>query len=240
MLDLVIQQLAPTGVLRAGINMGNFLLANKSDVDGQPVGVSPDIAKALAESLGLSVEFVGFDSPGAVADALADNVWDIANIGAEPERAKTITFSDPYCEIEATYLVPESSEIVSIDQVDRTGNRISVFARAAYGLWLCENLKNAELVKTTGMDESFEVFVSEKLEALAGIRPRLVKDQQKLPGSRILEGQYSSVQQAIGTRPEQVESAAYVQEFIKNSKTNGLIANLIEQHGVTGLISVAG
>jgi polar amino acid transport system substrate-binding protein len=240
MLDLVKQQLAPTGVLRAGINMGNFLLANKSDVDGKPIGVSPGIAKALAESLGLSVEFVGFDSPGAVADALADNAWDIANIGAEPERAKTITFSDPYCEIEATYLVPEGSDIESIDQVDQAGRRISVYARTAYGLWLCENLKNAEIVKTAGMDESFEVFVEQKLDALAGIRPRLAKDQQMLPGSRILSGQFSSVQQAIGTRPEYVEAAAYVQTFIEKSKKNGLIVDLIEQHGVTGLLSVAG
>jgi polar amino acid transport system substrate-binding protein len=239
MLDLIKQQLAPSGVLRAGINIGNFLLVSDTDTDGQPVGVSPGIAAALAESLNLSVEYVPFDAPGAIADAVGDNTWDIANIGAEPERAKTILFSQPYCEIEATYLVPESSSIVSIDEVDQVGNRISVYARTAYGLWICDNIEKAELVKTSGMDESFNVFVEQDLEALASIRPRLVKDQQKLPGSRILDGQFSSVQQAIGIRPEHGEAAEYVQSFIEQSKANGLIADLIEKYGMNGLLSVA-
>lgn len=239
MLENIRTELAPTGVLRVAINLGNFLLVTDQSAGGEPEGVSPDLGRAIAEKLDLPVEYVLFDTPGAVADAAAEDVWDIANIGAEPERAKTIAFTTAYVEIESTYLVPAGSPIQSVDEVDAEGNRIAVYGRAAYGLWLSENIQHAELIKTEGMDASYDLFVAQGLEALAGLRPRLVKDVEKLPGSRLLDGQFSAVQQAVGTLPERKAAAAFLQEFVDEAKSSGLIASLIEKHGVTGLLSVA-
>ena len=197
------------------------------------------MAKAVADRLGVPVQYVTFQTPGELADAATEDLWDIGNIGAEPERAKTISFTAAYCEIEATYLVPAGSSIQSVDEVDRDGVRIAVYGRAAYGLWLADNIKHAELVNTDGMDASFELFVKDKLDALAGLRPRLTKDVERLPGSRLLDGKFSAVQQAIGTKPERKAGAAFLRDFVEEAKASGLVASLIEKHGVQGRLTVA-
>jgi polar amino acid transport system substrate-binding protein len=239
MLEQARAELAPAGALRAGINLSNFLLVSGKSASGEPEGVSPDMARAVADRLGVPVRFVTFQTPGELADAASEDVWDIGNIGAEPERARTITFTAAYCEIESTYLVPAGSPIRSIDEVDREGVRIAVYGRAAYGLWLADNIRHAELVKTDGMDASFDLFVKEKLDALAGLRPRLIKDVERLPGSRLLDGKFSAVQQAIGTKPDRKIGAAFLRDFVEEAKASGLVASLIEKHGVQGRLTVA-
>ena len=239
MLDQARAELAPTGVLRAGINMSNFLLVTGKTPDGDPDGVSPDIARAVAERLGVPVKLVPFKSPGELADAAVEDLWDIGNIGAEPERAKTILFSPAYCEIEATYLVPAGSPIQSIEEVDREGIRIAVSQRSAYELWLSDNIEHAELVMAQGIDASFDTFVEQGLDALAGLRPRLVKDVERLPGARILDGKFTAVQQAIGTKPDRKAGAAFLRDFVEEVKASGFVAGLIEKHGVTGRLTVA-
>ncbi len=238
-LDQARTELAPTGVLRAGINLSNFLLVTGKTPEGDPQGVSPDIAREVADRLGVGVEYITFDTPGQLADAAVDDVWDIGNIGAEPSRAKTIAFTAAYAEIEATYLVPAGSPIQAVDEVDREGVRISVYGRSAYGLWLSGNVQHAELVKSEGIDASFDMFVGESLDALAGLRPRLVEDVEKLPGARILDGQFTAVQQAIGTKPDRAVGAAFLRDFVEEAKASGLVAGLIDKHGVVGQLTVA-
>ncbi len=236
----IAEQLAPTGVLRAGINMSNFLLVTGRTESGDPDGVSPDMARALAERLGVPVKMVPFPTPGELADAAADDVWDIGNIGAEPQRAEKIAFTLAYSEIEATYMVPPGSPIRSVAEVDRPGIRIAVSARSAYELWLSRNIEHAELVLAQGLGAAFQLFVDEGLDALAGLRPGLIGDVEKLPGARILDGRFSAVQQAIGvprSRPE--SAAAFVAEFVEEAKTSGLVASLIARHGVEGRLMVA-
>ncbi|OED42361.1 ABC transporter substrate-binding protein [Chromatiales bacterium (ex Bugula neritina AB1)] len=233
------QQLAPTGVLRTAVNMANFLLITGETDSGEPDGVSPDLARAIAAELGIEAKMIPYKGPGEVADAIKDNTWDIGNIAAEPERAKTISFSPAYCEIQATYMVPPDSPLTDITQVDASGNRIAVKARAAYDLWLTEHLKHASLVRVDTVDQSFEIFSADKLEVLAGLRPALLKQQQNMPGARIFDCSFTAVQQSIGCRPKHTHAAAFLDEFIKNAISNGLIASLIEKHGVKGKLSVA-
>jgi len=239
MLEQARAELAPTGVLRAGINLSNFLLVTGKTPESDPEGVSPDMARAVADRLGVPVEYVLCDTPGELADAAVEDVWDIGNIGAEPERAKTIAFTAAYAEIEATYLVPVGSPIQSVDAVDREGVRIGVYGRSAYGLWLSDNIEYAELVKAAGVDASFDVFVEQGLEVLAGLRPRLIKDLERLPGARILDGQFTAVQQAIGTKPDREVAAAFLRDFVEAAKASGLVASLIEKHGMAGRLTVA-
>ena len=239
MLEQARAELAPTGVLRAGINMSNFLLVTGSTPEGDPDGVSPDMARAVAERLGVPLKLVPFKTPGELADAAVEDLWDIGNIGAEPERAKTIAFTPAYVEIEATYLIPAESPIQSIDEVDRDGVRIAVSARSAYELWLSDNIRHAELVLAQGIDASINTFVEQKLEALAGLRPRLVDDVKKLPGARILDGKFTAVQQAIGTKPDREAGAAFLRDFVEEAKASGFVASLIDKHGVSGRLTVA-
>jgi polar amino acid transport system substrate-binding protein len=235
----VIAQLAPTGVLRAGINMSNFLLVVGKTPSGDPIGPSPSMAAAIADALGVPLQLVPYDSPSAIAADAGTGKWDIGNIGAEPQRAEVMDFTAAYAEIEATYLVPPESTMQSIDEVDRPGNRISVSKGSAYGLWLENNIKQAELKPIEGGDAAFEQFVNDKMEALASLRLRLVTDAAKLPGSRILAGQFASVQQAIGINKGNEAAYNWLKAFVEASKANGLVARFIEKFGVQGKLSVA-
>jgi polar amino acid transport system substrate-binding protein len=235
MSDKARAELAPTGVLRAGINLSNFLLVTGRSANAEPEGVSPDMARELAKSLGVPVHFVNFKSPGELADQAGKNIWDIGNIGAEPQRAAVMTFSAAYVEIEATYMVPPGSPITSIDQVDKKGVKVVTSARSAYGLWLENNIKNAELIQIAGLDGAFNKFRDDKIDVLAGLRPGLLKDIEKMPGATILPGKFSAVQQAIGCNKPAAEGARYIAEFVENAKKSGLVASLIEKHKVKGL-----
>lgn len=231
----ILAQLAPTGVLRAGINMSNFLLVTGRGPAGEPDGVSPGMARAIADKLGVPVHYVPYPRPGELADAAGTGAWDIGLIGAEPQRAEKISFTAAYAEIEATYMVPPGSAITSLDQVDRPGVRIAVAARAAYDLWLERNIQHATLVRAEGLDGAMDLYLREGLDVLAGLRPRLLTDVEKQPGARILDGKFTAVQQAIGTARANAAAAAFLAEFVEEAKRSGLVASLIEKHQVRGL-----
>jgi len=228
-------ELTPTGKLRVGINFGNELLTDPSTkAKPEPRGIALDLARELAKRLGVPVEFHRYDSAGATADSVRTGVWDVAFLGAEPQRAAEMTFTAPYLEIEATYLVPPGSPLRTIAEVDREGVRIAISAKSAYDLYLSRNLKHAQLVRVQGSDP-FETFVRDKLEALASLKPRLVDEVNRLPGSRILEGRFTAVQQAVCTPKGRDAGANYLREFVEDVKATGLVARVIEQNGVRGV-----
>ena len=235
----VVAELAPTGSLRAGINMSNFLLVTGKTASGDPDGVSPDMARALAERLGVPIKLVPFKNPGLLADAAGANEWDVGLIGAEPQRAAVINFTAAYCEIEATYLVPAGSPITRVSEVDQPGKRIAVTARSAYGLWLENNVKKAQLLQFDNAEAALREFDGGKADAYAGLRPGLLAVAQARPGSRILDGQFTAVQQAVGTPRKNTAGTAFLLEFVEEAKKSGLVAQLIERHGVVGRLSVA-
>ena len=232
-------ELSSNGVLRAAINMSNFLLVTDKTKEGTPIGVSPDMAKELANKLDLQLKLIPYDTPGEIADDAGNDNWDICNIGAEPQRAEKINFSAAYAEIQATYLIPPNSKLQNISEVDKTGNKIAVASRTAYGLWLERNIHNAELIQVEGVGNSFDVFSNENLDALAGLRPALIDDVKKITGAKILEGQFMSVQQAIGTSNKNIKSSIYIAKFVEEMKKNGFVQKLIDKHNVNGKLSVA-
>lgn len=231
----VVAELAPTGVLRAGLNLSNFLLISARDADGGPIGVAPDMATAIAERLGVPVRYVPYPKPGELADDAGTDTWDIGLIGAEPARAEKIEFTPAYVEIQSTYIVPAGSPLRTIADVDQPGIRIASTSRTAYGLWLDRNIKHAEIIHSETMDTTVELFQRDRLDALSGLRPRLMADLARLPGARILDGQFAAVQQAIGTLRVNKAGAQFLREFAAEAISSGLVARLIAKHGVEGL-----
>ena len=227
-------QLAPSGTLRVGLNMSNFLLTATDAATGKPKGLAADLGHELGRRLGVPVELVPYPNPGALGDAAKSGAWDVGFLGAEPQRAKEIDFTAAYVEIEATYLVPAGSSIKTIADVDRPGVRIAISDRSAYDLYLTRELKHAQLVRERG-DVILTRFLSDKLDAMAGLRPGLMKDQAKAPGSRILDGNFTAVQQAAGTPKGRPAGAKYLKEFIEDVKASGLVAKTIEKHTLRGL-----
>jgi polar amino acid transport system substrate-binding protein len=233
--EAVRRALSRHGALRAGINLSNFLLVSGRTADGGPAGVSPDMAAILAECLGLPVTYVPYESPGPLADAAERDEWDVALVGAEPQRAAVIDFTPAYTEIEATYLVPAGSPLQSVAEVDRKGRRIAVAARTAYGLWLERNIQDAQLVTGIGFDGAYQHFVDQKLDALAGLRPKLIEDEKTLPGSRMLPGRFMAVQQALGMPKASGIALGYLSSFVAAAIESGVVGQLIAKHGIIGL-----
>jgi polar amino acid transport system substrate-binding protein len=231
----IAQELAPDGTLRAAINMINFLLVSGRGPNGEPQGVGPDMARAIADELGVILQLLPYASPGELADAAASNAWDIGLIGAEPARTQHIAFTSAYVEIEATYMVPPGSAIQQVSEVDQPGVRIAVAARSAYDLWLQRNIQHATLVHAEGFDATFDMFRRDGLQALACLRPRLMSDAQAWPGCRILEGRFTAVQQAIGTLKRNTQATEFLQQFVNRSIRSGQVQQLIDRHGIQGL-----
>jgi polar amino acid transport system substrate-binding protein len=231
-------ELTPTGTLRAGINYGNVILARKDPASGEMSGVAIDLARELARRLDVSLTIAGFDTVGAMVDGAKAGAWDIAFLGSDPARAGEITFTAAYVELQATYLVPAASPLRTIADVDREGVRVAAPARANYELFLTRNLQRAQLVRAPGADAALDLLAAGQVEALAGLRQALIGAAAKLPGSRILDGQFMAVQQSMGVPNGRYAAAKYLRGFVEEAKASGLVSRAIEKTGAAG-VSVA-
>lgn len=226
-----IKDLAPTGKLRAAINFGNPVLAQKDPASGEPRGVSVDLARELGRRLGVPVELVTFAAAGKVFDALDTGAWDVAFLAIEPVRAAKISFTAPYVVIEGTYLVPVNSPLRAIADVDREGVRIAVSDKSAYDLYLSRTLKRAQIVRAPNAPASIELFVKDRLEAVAGIRQPLVQYASSNPNVRVMDGRFMAIEQAMGTPRDREAGARYLRQFVEEMKATGFVARSLERSG---------
>jgi polar amino acid transport system substrate-binding protein len=226
-----VKDLASTGRLRAAINFGNPVLAQKDPASGEARGISVDLARELGQRLGVPVELVTFDAAGKVFDALKTGTWDVAFLAIEPARATEISFTAPYVIIEGTYLVPVNSPLRTIQDVDREGVRIAVGNKSAYDLYLTRTLKRAQLVRAPTSPAAIELFVKEKLEAAAGVKQPLVQFAKGDPNVRVTDGRFMAIQQAIGTPRGREAGARYLRDFVEEMKASGFVAKGLERSG---------
>jgi polar amino acid transport system substrate-binding protein len=228
-------ELTRTGKVRAGINFQNAFLTTLGP-NGEQGGVAVEFARELARRLDVPVEIIPYKSAGALADSVTSGTWDISVLGDEPERAKVIAFAPPLTELEATYLVPAGSSIRSVGEVDRAGVRIVSPAKSAFDLYLARTIKNAELIQIAGNKAAQEHFLNEKADALAGLKQGLTELAPTIPGSRVLEGNFTVVRHTVGMpRDGRDAAAAYLRDLVEDVKASGLVAKWIEKSGVKGL-----
>ena len=238
MIDDIIKKIAPTGVLRIGVNMNNFLLVNSKDKSGVIDGVSPGIGKKLAKELNISFEIVQFANPGLLADAVNNNEWDIGNIASVKERCKTIDFSDPYVNIDANFLFREEDNFKNNNDIDQSGIKIAVFERSAYDLWLTENFKKAELIRVNSIEESHNLFKENKVNILAGLKPKLIDEMKKNNNYEMIQSPFTYIKQSIGIKKGSPEVLDFINKFISNKIKEGYIKSLLQQHNVQDKLSI--
>lgn len=221
----ILKDLAPQGTLRAAINFGNPVLAQKDAATGEPRGISVDLARELGRRLGVGVDLVLYDAAGKVADAARTGAWDIAFLAVDPGRAADIAFTAPYVVIEGTYLVPADSPLKTIDDVDREGIRVVVGNKSAYDLYLTRALKKAQLVRAPTSPAVIDVFKAEKFEVAAGVRQQLIEFAATRPEVRVMDGRFMVIEQAMGTPKGRGEAgAAYLRSFVEEMKASGFAA----------------
>ena len=219
-----LKELAPSGTLRAAINLGNPVLAQGTAQE--PRGVTVDLARELGRRLGVPVQLVPFNAAGKVFEALKDGAWDVAFLAIEPVRAAEIAFTAPYVLIEGVYLVPKDSPLKTVADVDRAGVRIGVNRNSAYDLYLTRTLKNATLVRS---EDGVESFVKDKLEASAGVKQPIVAYAKTNPEVRVMEGRFMEIRQAMGTPQGRPAAAAYLKTFVEEMKASGFVAEALKR-----------
>jgi polar amino acid transport system substrate-binding protein len=235
----VLKDLAPGGTLRAAINLGNSVLAQKDPATGQPKGITPDLARELGRRLGVPVELVTCEAAGKVFEAVNSGNLDIAFLAIEPVRAAEIEFTAPYVIIEGTYMVPADSPLKTIADVDRPGVRIAVGVGSAYDLYLTRTIKNATVVRAAagGGRAMIDLFINDKLEAAAGVRQPLDAYAAANPNVRVMDGRFMEIQQAMGTPKGRLAGARYLRAFVEDMKASGFVAEAIKRNNQSATVA---
>ena len=238
MIETISKKLVPTGVLRVGINMSNFLLINGKDSDGLPDGVSPDIGKRLARELKVECKLIQFKKPGLLADAVDENMWDVGNIACEKERRKTIDFTNPYVNIDANFMFRKKDNLKTNGDINLPGIKIAVLERSAYDLWLTENFKNVELIRVNTIEESHQLFRDDKVNVLAGLKPKLIEEIKTNNDFQIINSPFTYIKQSIGIKKGNPEILDFLNKFIANLIKEGYVENILKKHKVQNKLSI--
>ncbi len=227
-------EFAPTGTLRAAINLGNPILANQN-ADGQPYGISIDIATELARRLNVPLTLLVGHTAAQSVEAVTQETADFGFFAIDPVRAKGIAFTAPYVLIEGSYLVPNDSPFTANDQVDHSGIRIAVGKGSAYDLFLTREIKNAEIQRAPSSPTTVDFFLSEQLEVAAGVKQQLEMDAKRLPNLRLLPGRFMVIEQAMGLpKTRSPEAQAYLKQFVEDLKASGFVAQSMARHNIQG------
>ncbi|MFL6697930.1 MAG: transporter substrate-binding domain-containing protein [Vitreoscilla sp.] len=227
--------LAPSGRLRASINLGNPILANTDPATGRARGISVDLAQALAERLGVPLETIEFPAAKKSVDAVTGGLADVGFFAIDPLRGAQIAFTDAYLLIEGAYLVREDSPCRANEDVDRAGTRIAVGQGSAYDLFLTRELKAASFVRVPGAAEVVETLRSGAADVAGGIRQVLVDVAARTPGLRVLPGRFMEIRQAMGlARARGPAAEAALRAFVEAMKASGFVQEAMRRHGVAG------
>ena len=229
----IASDLAPSGRLRAAINLGNPVLAQGTSV--APTGVTVDIGHEIADRIGVGVEFFCFHAARDSLAALLTGRADICFLGIEPARADEVAFTAPYVLIEGVYAVPDRSPLAAVADVDSPGVRIGVKRGSAYDLFLSRTLRHAEVVRGA---EGTEVFLAENLEAAAGVREPVTEFAGSHPGIRLIEGRFMEIRQAVGTtKAKRPETIRFLHGLVEDLKASGFIADSLRRSGQTAPVA---
>ena len=221
----VVKEFAPSGRIRAAINQGNSVLAQKGP-KGEALGITVDLARELARRLGVAAELVIFDAAGKAFDALKGGGLDIGFLAIEPVCSADVDFTAPYVLIEGTYLVPKDSALKAIDDVDRPGVRIAVNKGSAYDLYLTRTLKHAALARG---GDGVALFKNDKLEAAGGVRQPLEAYARTDAGVRVMDGRFMAIQQAMGMPKGRGPAPDYLRGFVEEMKASGFVADALKR-----------
>lgn len=234
-LDILAAHFAPTGTLRACINLGNPILATRHPSTNKVSGVSVDLAANLARRLQRELTLVVVDAAAKSVASVSENTADIGFFAIDPVRGAGIQFTPPYVNIEGAYLVRDSSPLTTNAEVDRAGTRVSVGRGSAYDLYLSRALKAAELVRTVRSQEVVDFFLAQQLDVAAGVRQQMEGDAKRLTGLRLLPGRFMVIHQAMGLAKTRSEAAqTYLVQYVEEMKTSGFVAEALARHGIEG------
>jgi polar amino acid transport system substrate-binding protein len=225
----------PKGKLRASINLGNPLLANRSNETDQPFGISIDLAAELARRLEVELDLVVFDAAGKSVSAVESEEADVGFFAIDPKRGEKINFTAPYVLITGSYAVRAGSEISELGQVDRKNQTVVVGRGSAYDLYLSRTLENATIIYASTSADVVDVFFDGNYDVAAGVTQQLELDKRRHPELQILDEPFMTIQQAMGLpKTRGPEAASFLARFVEEAKQSGFVSDAISRHQVKG------
>lgn len=233
--DARVADLITADKVRAGVGVVAPHWAVKDANTGELRGVAVDVARAFAGRLGIELMIVPYPSPPSVLEGVKSNAWDIGFLASDPSRATLVDFSQPYLQIDATYLVPGSSSIRKVADADQRGVRIAVTSKSVEEIVLSKMLERAELRTVNTISAGLDLVREGNADVLAAPRPALLQSAAKLTGSRVLDDRFHASFAAIAVPKGNAARLNYVNEFLDNAKSSGLIQQAIERAGVKGV-----
>lgn len=233
--ETILAALAPTGKLRATINVGNPILASLDESTGAARGVSVDIAHQLAARLGVRPELIVVAAAAKAVETVTAGGADIGFFAVDPVRGAGIAFTAPYVLIEGCYLVRQDSSVTGNSQVDEAGMRVVVGAGSAYDLFLTRELKRATIVRVPTSPAVVDAFIERRLDVAAGVRQQLQADAARHPDLRIIDEPFMTIRQAMGIANSRGQAAAgYLRAFMDDLRASGFVRESLTRHGIKG------
>lgn len=232
----IVREFAPTGRLRAALNLGNAVLAHSHTSSERPAGVTIDLARQFGALLGVPVELVEYETAGKSGAAVAAAEADIGFMAIDPKRAESVHFTAPYVQIEGCYLVRADSPLAKNDDVDQPGRRVVVGDASAYHLFLARVLQQAQIVKVPTSEEVVDAFVADRsIDVAAGVRQQLEADARRVGGLRLLPGRFMVIEQAMAMpRGRSGAAERLLESFLAEQRRSGFVRDALRRHGMEG------
>ena len=230
-------QLTPTGKLRVAFMLENQALVSGQSESGEVRGLAGDLARAIAERAGVPLQPRVYSTRGTFEVSLGRGEWDLEFNTRDPRYASYVDFSPSFVNVDQVYLVPPGKTLKEMTEVDRKGVRVAAIANSdAEGL-LFGFIKEAQILRVSQDPEpTIRLLKTGAVEAFAGSAEYLSGIAAQLPGSRFLPGHFAAVPAAIGVARGRPAALAFVNQFLAEAKTSGLIQRAIEGahlHGVS-------
>jgi polar amino acid transport system substrate-binding protein len=228
-------QLAPTGKLRAAFLMFEPALASR-DAAGEPIGVAPDLARALAERTGLPLDPILFDAPASYAQSVGSLKWDIAFAGRDAAGAGRVDYGPAFVLIDHELLLAPGRTFRDLADIDRDKVRVGVTIGTIDEQLLSQRLKKAFVFRVlVGTDNASVTLRNSGADLFAASAPFLAKVAAEVPGSRLLDPPFAVVPAAVAVSPGRTAALAYIAEFVRQAKASGFIQQSIDRAHLQGV-----
>lgn len=195
---------------------------------GEIIGIDADIARAIAEDMGmeLRIDDMKFDSiVAAVQSGKAD--FGAAGMTVTEDRLVSVNFSDTYAEAKQVIIVKEDSDIAGAD--DLAGKKVGV-QLGTTGDILADDVENGDIVRYDKGAEAVMALTQDKIDAVIIDNEPAKVFVSENEGLKTIDDAYEIEEYAIAVAKDNTELLDKINESIANLKESGKLQEIIDSY----------
>jgi polar amino acid transport system substrate-binding protein len=200
--------------------------------DGQPAGISVELATALAADLGRPLEIQNIPFTGLIP-ALKTGKIDliISSMTATAERARAVAFSDAYLTTGLAALVPAASSVQNLADLDTPGQTVVVRQGTTGEVFARANFKQARVLTLEKENACVLEVTQGKAGAFIYDQMSIFQNAKRHPGkTRALLAPLQTESWAVALRPDDTELLGRVNAFLGQFRVEGGFSRLADQY----------